>query len=200
MAKAEIIKHPIEHVSGDLKKSAWSAILESLITMVLGILLIAWPDVVIKVVAYVVGIFFIVKGAYQIINYFLVKGQNDFFNNGLLTGVISALIGMTLLLIGEEIANVFRIVIGVWMIYESLVRINTSIKLHAANIAAWKYTLIFALMMLVLGVFVTFYNGAVLTLIGWMMILAGIIGILGDIMFVQHVNNIVEILNKKMGD
>lgn len=200
MAKAEIIKHPIEHVSGDLKKSAWSAILESLITMVLGILLIAWPDVVIKVVAYVVGIFFIVKGAYQIINYFLVKGQNDFFNNSLLTGVISALIGMTLLLIGEEIANVFRIVIGVWMIYESLVRINTSIKLHAANIAAWKYTLIFALMMLVLGVFVTFYNGAVLTLIGWMMILAGIIGILGDIMFVQHVNNIVEILNKKMGD
>ena len=198
MPKAEIIKRPIDHISGNLKKSAWSAILESLITMILGILLIAWPDIVIKVVAYVVGVFLIVKGTYQIINYFIIKGQNDFFNNSLLAGVISALIGLTLLLIGEEIANVFRIVIGVWMIYESLVRINTSIKLHAANISAWKYTLIFALMMLVLGVFVTFYNGAVLTLIGWMMILAGLIGILGDIMFIQHVNNIVETLNKRM--
>ncbi|MBR0430993.1 DUF308 domain-containing protein [Candidatus Saccharibacteria bacterium] len=198
MPKAEIIKRPIDHISDNLKKSAWSAILESLITMILGILLIAWPDIVIKVVAYVVGIFLIVKGAYQIINYFIIKGQNDFFNNSLLAGVISALIGLTLLLIGEEIANVFRIVIGVWMIYESLVRINTSIKLHAANISTWKYTLIFALMMLVLGVFVTFYNGAVLTLIGWMMILAGLIGILGDIMFIQHVNNIIETLNKRM--
>lgn len=198
MPKAEIIKRPIDHISDNLKKSAWSAILESLITMILGILLIAWPDIVIKVVAYVVGIFLIIKGAYQIINYFIIKGQNDFFNNSLLAGVISALIGLTLLLIGEEIANVFRIVIGVWMIYESLVRINTSIKLHAANISTWKYTLIFALMMLILGVFVTFYNGAVLTLIGWMMILAGLIGILGDIMFIQHVNNIIETLNKRM--
>ncbi len=198
MVKSEIIKRPIENISGDLKKSAWSAILESLITIVLGILLITWPDVVIKVATYVVGIFFIVKGAYQIINYFLVKGQNDFFNNNLLAGVISVLIGLTLLLIGEEIASVFRIVIGIWMIYESLVRINTSIKLYAANVSVWKYTLIFALMMLVLGVFVTFYNGAVLTLIGWMMILAGLIGILGDVMFIQHVNNIVETLNKKI--
>ncbi len=197
MPNAEIIKRPVEKIGGDLKKSAWSAIFESLITMLLGIFLVAWPDIVIKVIAYVVGVFFIVKGAYQIINYFLVKGQNDFFNNNLLAGVISVLIGLTLLLIGEELAHVFRVIIGIWMIYESLVRINTSIKLHAANILAWKYVLIFALMMLVLGVFVTFYTGAVIALIGWMMILAGLIGIIGDAVFVQHVNNIAEILNNK---
>ena len=63
----------------------------------------------------------------------------------LLSGVISILVGITVLVMGEEIANVFRIVIGIWMIYESLVRINTSIKLHAANIQAWKYILIAAL-------------------------------------------------------
>lgn len=197
MAKAEIIKRPIDKISGDLKKSAWFSTFESLITVILGILLIAWPDTAIKVIAYVVGVFLIVKGAYQVINYFVVKGQKDFFNNSLLAGVISLLIGLALLLIGEEIVNVFRIVIGIWMIYESLVRINTSIKFHAAGIQAWRYILILAILMLVLGVFVTFYKGAVVTLIGWMLVLTGIIGIIGDVMFVQYVNKIADALTGK---
>lgn len=192
MTKAEIIKRPIEKVGGDLKKSAWSSIIESIATVILGILLIVWPNEVIRIIAYVMGAVLVVKGAYQVINYFVVKGQNDFFNNNLLGGVISVLIGVTLLILGEEIAHVFRIVIGIFLIYESLVRINTSIKLHAANINAWKYVLILALMMLIVGVFVTFYSGAVVTLIGWMMILAGLIGIVGDVMFIQYLNIIVE--------
>ena len=192
MTKAEIIKRPIEKIGGDLKKSAWSSIIESVATVILGILLIVWPNEVIRIIAYVMGAVLVVKGAYQVINYFVVKGQNDFFNNNLLGGVISVLIGVTLLILGEEIAHVFRIVIGIFLIYESLVRINTSIKLHAANINAWKYVLILALMMLIVGVFVTFYSGAVVTLIGWMMILAGLIGIVGDVMFIQYLNIIVE--------
>lgn len=191
MAKVEIIKHSAEKISGNLKQSAWMAVIESLATIVIGILLVVWPDVVIKVIAYVVGIFFIVKGAYQIINYFVVKGQADFFNNGLLFGIISVLVGITALVIGEEIANIFRIIIGIWMIYESLVRINTAIKLHAANIQAWKYILILALIMLVLGMFVTFYSGAIITLIGWMMVLVGIVGIIGDVMFIQYVDTLI---------
>jgi len=192
MAKVEIIKRPIENISGNLKQSAWAAVIESLVTAILGIFLIAWPDVVIKVIAYVVGIFFIVKGAYQVINYFIAKGQNDFFNNDLLSGVVSVLVGVAALVIGEEIANIFRIIIGIWMIYESLVRINTAVKLHAAGIQVWKYILILSLIMLVFGVFITFYSGAVVTLIGWIMVLVGIIGIVGDIIFIQYVNTIVE--------
>ena len=197
MSKVDIIKHPVEKIGSDLKKYAWSAIFESLITMVMGVLLIVWPDTVIKVVTYIVGVFFIVKGAYQVINYFLVKGQNDFFNNNLLSGIISVLVGPTLLLIGEEIAHVFRVVIGIWLIYESLVRINTSIKLHAVNISAWKYVLILALFMLIVGIFITFYSGAVVTLIGWMMVLAGIVGVVSDTMFIQYVNKMADALTNR---
>ena len=190
MSKVEIIKHPVENLNGDLKKSAWGAILESLATMILGILLIAWPEVVIQVIAYVVGAFFIIKGAYQVVNYFIIKGQNDFFNNDLLMGVISVLVGIAALVIGEDIANVFRVIVGIWLIYESLVRINTAIKLNSAGIPVWKYVLILALIILVFGVFVTFNN--VTNVIGWMMIVAGFVGIIGDIMFIQHINILID--------
>jgi len=196
MSKVEIIKRPIEQVGWDIKKSAWSAAIESLAVMIFGILLVAWPDVTILVVSNVLGAIFIVGGIYRIVNYFVVKGQQDFFNNGLLAGVVWLLIGIAAIVIGEEIASVFRIIIGIWMIYESLVRVNTSIKLHAAGLKVWSYILIIALVMLVLGVFVTFNSGAVVQLIGWMMILTGIVGIIGDIIFIQQVENVVNKLTK----
>lgn len=194
MSKVEIIKRSIGQIGSDIKKSAWSAIIESLAILILGILFIAWPDTMVQIVAYLVGAFFIVKGAFQIINYFMEKGQRDFFNNNLLMGVISVLIGIAALAIGEDIANVFRVIVGVFMIYEALVRVNTAIKLHSVGIGIWKYVLILALAIMVLGIFVTFND--VTTVIGWTMIAAGVIGIIGDIMFIQQVNSVIERFNK----
>ena len=197
MAKAEIIKRPVEKVGSDIKKSAWSSIIESLAILVLGVLFIIWPETMIKILAYFVGAFFIVKGGFQVVTYYMQNGQNDFFNNGLLSGVVSILIGIAALVIGEDIAGIFRIIVGVIVIYESLVRINTATKLASVGISDWKYILLIALIMLVLGIFITFNTGAVVALIGGMMVATGVIGIIGDIMFIQHVNKIIEKINKK---
>ena len=197
MTKAEIIKRPVEQVSNNIKRSAWSAVIESLALIILGVLFIVLQDTMVRVLAYIIGIFFIVKGGFQIVTYFMENGQHDFFNNGLLSGVVSVLIGVAALVIGEDIATVFRILLGIIIIYESLVRINTSLKLATANIDTWRYILIIALMILAIGIFITFNSGAVITLIGWMMILTGLIGIVGDVMFIQHVNRLVEQLTKE---
>lgn len=197
MHKAEIIKRPVEQVGSSIKKLAWSAILESLALVILGILFIVLQETIVKALAYLIGVFFIVKGGFQVISYYMEKGQNDLFNNGLLSGVVSVLIGIALLIVGEDIAHVFRVVIGVIITYESLARINTATKLSAARIDAWKYILIVALIMLVIGVFITFNSGAVVTLIGWMMILAGIVGIVGDAVFIQYVNKVIDAFTGK---
>lgn len=197
MSKAEIIKRPIEKVGSDIKRSAWSAVIESLALIVLGILFIILQETMVRVLAYIIGVFFIVKGGFQIVTYFMEKGQNDFFNNNLLSGVVAILIGVAALVVGEDIATVFRVILGIIIIYESLTRINTALKLASANIDTWKYILIVALLILVIGIFITFNSGAVITLIGWMMILTGVIGIIGDVMFIQHVNSLVERLTKE---
>ena len=196
MSKTEVVKRPIERINWDLKKSAWSAAIESIVIMVLGIMFVVWPDGIVNVIANILGAIFIVSGIYQIINYFVVKGQNDFFNNGLLSGVVFLLIGIAVIVIGEDIANIFRVIIGIWMVYESLVRVNTAIKLHSADIKIWQYILCIALVMLALGLFVTFNTGAVVQLVGGVMIATGIIGIIGDAMFIQQVNTVVEKITK----
>ena len=196
-AKAEIIKRPVEKVGGEIKKKAWVAVIESLCLIVLGILFVTLQDTMVKIIAYIVGVFFIVKGGFQIIDYFMQKGQNDFFNNGLLTGVVSVLLGIAALVVGEDIANVFRVVVGILIIYEALVRINTASKLAAVGISSWRYITIVALLMLVIGVIVTFVSGSVIVLIGWLMVATGVVGIVGDVMFVQHVDQVVDALTGK---
>ena len=196
MSKTEVIKHPVQKIGSDLKKSAWAAAIESLAIMLFGILIVVWPDATIIVMANILGAIFIISGIYQIVNYFIVKGHNDVFNHGLLSGVVALLVGIAAIVIGEDIANVFRIIIGIWMIYEALVRVNTSIKLHSAGVKIWAYLLCIALVMLVLGLFVTFNTGAIIQIIGWLMIATGIVGIIGDIMFIQQVNTVVDKITK----
>ena len=196
MSKAEIIKHPVEQVGTEIKKSAWSAIFGSLALVVLGILFLVFQDSMIKVIAYIIGAFLIIKGGLQIYNYYANKGQYDFFNNGLLSGVVAILLGIAALVAGEDIAGIFRVIIGVLIIYESLVRINTATKLATAKIQSWQYILIIALVMMAAGIFITFNSGAVITLIGWILIAVGIFGIVGDAVFIQHVNTLVEELAK----
>ena len=196
MSKVEIIKRPAEQVSGEIKKNAWASIIESFVILILGILFVAWPDAMNQAIAYVAGAFFLVKGGFQVINYFMDKGQKDFFNNNLLYGIISIIIGIAAFVVGKDIANVFRIIVGIWLIYESLVRINAAIKLYHANLPIWKFVLVLALSILVLGIFVTFNDVA--TIIGWMMIVAGLIGIVSDVMFIQHLNTLITKLTSKL--
>ncbi len=192
MAKVAIIRRPGNQTSGEIKKTAWSAAFESLALLVLGILLIIFQDEMVKVLAYVVGAFFMVKGGYQVVSYYMDNGQNNFFDNRLLGGIISILIGVVSLVAGENIAAVFRVVMGVIIIYEALVRINTASKLASAGINTWRYVMILALVMLVLGIFVTFNAGAVVALVGAMLVITGVVGLVGDVMFLQHLNMLID--------
>ena len=196
-SKVEIIKRPVDNIGNNLKKSAWVSVLESLIMIIVGVFLVAWPEVVVKILAYVVGTFFAIRGVYQIVNYFAVKGQNDFFNNDLLSGVISTLIGITAFFLGEQIGGIFRVVIGIWIIYASLVKINLAVKMNSLGVGLFKYVLLTAIIMLIIGTFITFYTGAITVLIGWMMIVSGLMGIFEDIVFMQNVDKIIDKITNK---
>ena len=191
--KAEIIKRPIEKMGSDIKKSAWGSAASSFITLALGILFIIWPDTMMQAVAYIIGAFLIIRGAYNIMVYFM---DNNVYSNLLLSGVISTLVGIVALVMGPNIANVFRIVVGVFLIYGALVHLNNAVKLHHAGVNLWQIVTIFALVVLVLGIFVTFNETA--AVIGWAMVIARLIGAISDVMFINQVDRVIEYLTKPL--
>lgn len=182
----------VEPVVRRAKSVGWMAILESIIIGVLGGLLIWNPDGMMKLIFYIVGILLIVKGVYKIVNYFAVHGRYDFYNNDLLYGIIALVFGILAVVLWEQLSGAIGLVVGAWMIYGALVRMNTAIKLHSAGVKEWFYVLLLSLAMLALGIYMIVSVGAVLAVVGWIMIASAVIGIIDDVVFMRHVDAITE--------
>lgn len=183
----------VEPVLKRAKSAGWLAILESIVIGVFGAILVLNPDGILKVLFYVIGIFLIVKGVYHIVNYFAVHGKYDFYNNDLLYGIVALVFGVIAVVLWEQLSGAIGIVVGAWMIYGALVRLNTAIKLHAAGVKEWFYVLLLSLIMLALGVYMVVSVGAVMAVIGWIMIAAAVVGIIDDAVFMKHVDAITEV-------
>lgn len=182
----------LKQVKRAIKTAGWVSLVESILLGVLGVIILLNPGQTMAVIAYIVGGFLIVFGVYQLINYFVVRGMYDFSNNQLLGGVVAFLIGMLIIMLGSEIEVFFRVVIGIWLIYAALARMNTSIKLHVAGIRTWGYVLLVAALMMLIGIFVLFNAGAVMTLVGWAMVGAAVLGIIDDIIFLVNIDELFE--------
>lgn len=185
--KSSLIVQPIVKRA---KTAGWMAILESVLIGVLGGLLVWRPEGVMKVIFYVVGICLMVKGVYRIVNYFAVHGKYDFYNNDLLYGIIALVFGVLSVVLWEQFSNVIGIVVGAWMIYGALVRMNSAIKLHASGVKDWFYVMLLSLVMLALGIYMVISVGAVLAVVGWVMIAAAVVGIIDDFVFMKNIDAI----------
>lgn len=171
-----------------IKSTGWLGILESLVVGVLGIMLLINPDAITEAIFYIIGIFLMIKGVYKIVNYFAVHGRFDYYNNDLLYGVIALVFGLIAVIFWEQLRKVIGVVVGVWMIYGALVRMNSAIKMHAADIKAWFYVLLLAMVMLALGLYMIISVNAVMEVIGWIMIAAAVVGIVDDVIFLRRID------------
>lgn len=174
------------------RTASWMAILEAVVVGVLGGLLVTHPDGIMRVIFYVVGIFLIVKGVYKIVNYFAVHGKYDFYNNDLLYGIIALIFGILSVVLWEKLSGAIGLVVGAWMIYGSLVRMNTAIRLHAAEVKSWFYVLMVAMVMLALGIYMIISFGVVVQVIGWIMIAAAVLSIVDDAIFMRHIDAVEQ--------
>lgn len=180
----------MEYLKKILKKTGWISILESLIFAILGIVLICKPTETMKAITWILGTIFIVIGVYKIINYFISKGSNDFYNFELIYGLTAIVIGIVTIAYMNIIGSVFKIIIGVWIIYTSFVRINTAIQIKKIGSNIWIWSLVLAIIMLICGLYIVINPEIIIVSIGTIMIIYSVIDIIENIIFMENVNEI----------
>lgn len=180
-----------------LRRTAWSSTLESILTIVFGVLLVVWQDDIVRIIAYLVGGFLLLKGGFTIASYLFSKEQKKGLNGELVLAIVTFLIGVVIFAVGEQIADVFRVLVGVLIIYEGLIRLDNAMKLRSAGVVNWSAVMAIAIIMLTFGMFLAFFNGAMAFLIGWFLIVTGLIGLFSDVMFMQNTSALLEKLGGK---
>lgn len=182
----------MDYLEKTLKKTGWSSIISSVIFAILGIVLIAKPDETLKVISYIIGIMFILVGTYKIINYFIVKGKYDFYNYDMIYGLVAILIGIITMVCASQILSFCRILIGIWIIYSSIVRLSLSIKLKAISSAAWIYSLLISIIMFACGLYIAITSNVIVVTIGIIILVYSILDIIEGIVFMKNLKLFVK--------
>ena len=180
----------MEYIKKVLKKSGTVSIIESIIFAILGIILIANPEATVKIISYIIGAGLILIGAYKIYMYAKDKGKNDLYNYQLIYGVMAIVIGLIAIIYSSTIGTIFRIIIGIWIIYSAVVRASSALKLKTLNSNIWIYTLIIAIAMLACGLYVVLNEGTVIVTIGILMIVYSVMDVIENAIFIKHLDDL----------
>lgn len=180
----------MEYIEKFFKKSGWISILESIIFAILGAVLIYNAEATVKIISSILGIIFIIVGTCRTINWMSARGRYDFYNLDFLYGLIAIAIGIVTIMYSGAIETIFRIIIGVWIIYMSIVRANLAFKIKRLDSRIWILTLFLAILMLVCGIYIITNSGALVMTIGAIMISYSVIDIIENIIFMKNIKEI----------
>ncbi len=92
----------------------------------------------------------------------------------------------------DIILSIFRIIIGIWIIYSGIMNLRTVWIWKDLNSRLWLFSLVIAVIMIFAGVYILIYNGAILQTIGIIIVGYGIMDIVQNIIFIKKVDDYLE--------
>ncbi|MCI9086964.1 MAG: hypothetical protein HFJ32_00100 [Clostridia bacterium] len=179
----------MEYLGKILKKTGWSSILTSTIFAIIGIVLIASPEATITIISTILGLTLIAFGGYKVIEYLRNKGY-DAYTYDLAYGIIAIILGIVAMVYHQEIGTIFRILIGLWIIYSSVIRVTLSLKLKTTKSKVWIYSLIIALVMLTCGIYTISNAGTIVVAVGIVVLIYSVLDIIEGIIFLNNLKKI----------
>lgn len=173
-----------------LKKAGWTSVITSVVFGIIGLIMIYNPETTMKFISTILGIFFIVVGIIKVISYFVSKGNSTLFTNDIAWGLIAIIIGLVTMVYSNTIESIFRIMIGIWIIYSGFTRFTLSFRLKNVNDRLWALVLTLAVLMVIGGLYVTFYPGALIVTLGVIILIYSIMDLVESFIFMRNVKDI----------
>jgi uncharacterized membrane protein HdeD (DUF308 family) len=161
-------------------------ILLSLVMIVLGIILYAYPEIAIKTVSWLIGIIFLVVGALSIYSY-VKKDRITLFVFNLIYGISSIVIGLFVIINPFAIANILTVSLGIWLLVSGALKINYALRLKSINELSWALTLsvgIITILFALMVIFNPFTKLIIVEVIGLFLIVYGAVD-LTDILLIK---------------
>lgn len=172
-----------------------TAMFVSLLFLVLGVIILIYPEFSITFFSYAFAVILIMTGLYLVIDKMDSWFSFTFFNSG----ILSILLGVVILIYPSSLKIVVPIVVGIWMIVNSLYAIKISTILKGVGYSNWLFTIIMSVLGIVCGcVMIANTNlgaAAITTYLGISLIVYSISFLVDLIIFKRNVNKIVKELD-----
>lgn len=168
-----------------LKKTKLNLILASILTVIIGLILVLNPVNATVFICRTVGIILLATGLFITGSYFLNMGQNV-GGSSLIAGLIELALGIWVSLRPDSFVQFLTVILGFIMLVHSFVMLQSAIEIKLFGIKRWWLLLITALLTLILGMIIIISPFATIavtmTIAGISLIADGIIGIITTIL------------------
>ncbi len=131
----------------------------------LGICMIIWPEQVAVLFCYIIGALALIFGIISLVIFFSRDTGTFAPGNGLMIGMFASIFGLILLLKPDNGAVFFSMLVGVFIIVDSIIKIQASFEMRVVGAKRWWINLLISLISTVLGVLLVinpFGSGALL--------------------------------------
>lgn len=123
------------------------SILTSAVLLVIGIFLFIEPDTVIRMISIVLGLLFLVPGISALVDYF--KEKN---NSSLITGIITVLISLILIINTKFVASILPFILGIYFVVNGINRLMYAVELKKQGFVDFSKSLVLALLIIFCGI------------------------------------------------
>lgn len=162
--------------------------------VVIGFILAIWPQIGLDVMCKIVGVFLITHGILRLAGYFSKDLFQLAFQFDLGLGIISFILGILMIFRSNTFINIITICIGVFMVVDAALRIQTAIEARKFGIVTWWVILVMAIIVAVIGVLLLFVPFKTVTMITRVM---GVCLCFDGIMNLIVVRNTVQTIRRK---
>lgn len=132
-----------------------SFVLAAALYLVLGLVLLIWPGVSIRVFCYAFGAILLLYGVVTIASFFLRDGGGPgSFVLELFLGIVAAAVGLLFLIRPAFVASLLPVVVGLTILVDGLVNLKRALALRRMDYGRWNVPLILSIVSVALGLVV----------------------------------------------
>ena len=146
-------------------------IIASILMLALGLYILIEPQTSMELIVYLLGAFFILHGIFRLFGYFSNILHWLAFQFDFALGLLSILFGILLLMKPEWMMQYFTILMGIYLVVDSLFTLQIAIEGKRLGIKHWWLILLTSLIACVLGVLL------VINPWQWAVVLTGLLGV-----------------------
>ena len=174
-----------------VKRELNISIISSIIYIILGIVIVANPQITLSIISITVAVLSIIYGVIiSIINIANIKEEG-----GLVFGILLIVLGISLLIYPNSLSILISLGLGIWFISSSVNRIKFAVVLKDVKEFNWLIILFSAIITLLIGIsfiFIPLISAITITTIGGILMIAYSICDIFEIVFIKRNIKVIE--------
>lgn len=135
-----------------LKKLKTNIVISAVLCIVLGIVLVVWPDMSMQIACAAIGVVLLVGGLVRLVQYFVVRDGSMYAQMNLIMGIVLAVVGVWIVLKPDKVLAIIPIIIGIVIVLHGLNNLQQAVTLCKEKYDKWWIALILGLLTVGFGV------------------------------------------------